>query len=213
MEWVEQLVDSIMLNESIDSYNNIINSNLIGTASMVNVGRDAANEIRQQSQTAMYSAMMDNRTCPLCADLDGMYSKVGSDEYYNYSPPLHGRCRCIWVYIGDESSMPQDNFRIPSQDLVNLHGHNIKNNMMKTIKNSIKAYEQLSIFSLANLNAGNKVHILKDTMIKVKSGYDTIEYKQLDVNGEVEVYIPKGTILKLPFKIKMIGKNKAKVVT
>ncbi|MFA5731853.1 MAG: ADP-ribosyltransferase [Acidithiobacillus sp.] len=136
---IEEVVDSIMFDDIFDDYDSIIDDNLSLIGTMVNLGRDEANAVIQKAQIAMYSAIMDNRTCPLCADLDGLYAKVGSDEYYEYTPPLHGRCRCIWVYIGDESTMPSINFRPPSDDLIKAHGHLVgKNIIIKDVAQQTK---------------------------------------------------------------------------
>lgn len=49
-----------------------------------------------------YSALLDQRTCPICEDLDG--SVVSSTEYRGtrWTPPIHFNCRCIWVAILEE---------------------------------------------------------------------------------------------------------------
>lgn|SRR4030065_519034 len=210
---IEHIVDSIMLDDFdfSDDYDSILDDNLLLTGNMVNLGRDRS--IINRAQTAMYSALMDNRTCPLCADLDGTYVKVGSNEYSDYAPPLHNRCRCIWVYIGDESTMPEGNFRAPSAELIKKHGNLIGNKFVNN--KGVKAYTPIDISSLAQLNAGNKITVEKDTSIKVKktdTDTETINIEDIDINGEIDVIIPQGTTLKAPFKIKYIGNNLAKLV-
>lgn len=49
------------------------------------------------------SAVMDRNTCDECAELNGRRAFVGSDTYWDLTPPARceggGYCRCIWVYI------------------------------------------------------------------------------------------------------------------
>lgn len=43
-----------------------------------------------------YSAILDDKVCPLCEELDGMTVEAGAPEFYRWNPPLHGNCRCMW---------------------------------------------------------------------------------------------------------------------
>jgi hypothetical protein len=122
MKWLDNIVDSILLQES-DNYENILDDNsVVSTANMVNVGRNRA-AIIARSKMAQFSAILDRRTCPLCKELDGMYVEVGSADHLEYTPPIHSKCRCIWVYIGDEDKMPTVNFKKPNQELIKKHGN------------------------------------------------------------------------------------------
>ena len=69
--------------------------------------------------TAMWSAILDDVTCPLCEQLDGMITDVGSAEYEKYSATdLHPNCRCIWVYtLKNETNIAPADWVDPSQTL------------------------------------------------------------------------------------------------
>ena len=122
MKWLDNIIDSILLQES-DNYENILDDNsVVSTANMINVGRNRA-AIIAGSKMAQFSAILDRRTCPLCKELDGMYVEVGSADHLEYTPPIHNKCRCIWVYIGDEDRMPTVNFKKPDQELIKKHGN------------------------------------------------------------------------------------------
>lgn len=54
-----------------------------------------------------YSAILDDKVCPICEDLD--QSVVGETDYMatKWIPPIHFNCRCIWVAImNDETDKP-----------------------------------------------------------------------------------------------------------
>jgi len=46
-----------------------------------------------------YSAIMDDRVCPLCEKLDSTIVNSDSPIRQKYNPPLHYMCRCIWMPI------------------------------------------------------------------------------------------------------------------
>ncbi|MDP4009802.1 MAG: minor capsid protein [Candidatus Shapirobacteria bacterium] len=55
-----------------------------------------------------YSAILDDKTCPTCAKLDGSVIAKDDPAYYKYKPPIHDGCRCMWVAImNDEINKPQ----------------------------------------------------------------------------------------------------------
>lgn len=58
-----------------------------------------------------YSAVMDNRTTPLCEQLDGV--RLPHDHHYwnMYYPPNHYNCRsvCISLYDEEDEVNPPDN--------------------------------------------------------------------------------------------------------
>lgn len=78
-------------------------------AAALNRGRkDSFVEAAAEIYGYQYSAILDHRTCPICEDLDG--SVVNEREYRNttFDPPIHHRCRCIWVAIlNDEQDPPE----------------------------------------------------------------------------------------------------------
>lgn len=46
-----------------------------------------------------YTAIMDDRVCPLCEKLHGMIAAADSAIRTKYDPPIHYMCRCIWMPI------------------------------------------------------------------------------------------------------------------
>lgn len=66
----------------------------------INLGRkDTFKAHSKDIASYQFSAILDTRTCAICKDLDGRV--VGEDEYKRteFDPPIHHRCRCIWVAI------------------------------------------------------------------------------------------------------------------
>ena len=66
----------------------------------VNKGRkDVFDKYNTDIYAYQYSAILDEKTCPICDDLDGKV--VDEDEYKrtSFDPPIHHHCRCIWVAI------------------------------------------------------------------------------------------------------------------
>jgi len=46
-----------------------------------------------------YSAILDNKVCPLCAELDGTIVEGESPIKGQYATPIHYMCRCAWLPI------------------------------------------------------------------------------------------------------------------
>ena len=63
-----------------------------------------------QVQGAVYSAYLDEKCCPECEALDETQVAVPSDEYAALTPPHHGHCRCLWIYVeeGEEDFVPDE---------------------------------------------------------------------------------------------------------
>jgi len=74
----------------------IIKDNVIGIYSFISMGRNAT--AKEVCEYATYSAVLDNRCCNDCSNLNGTRFKVDSPEYYDNMPPLHNRCRCVYIY-------------------------------------------------------------------------------------------------------------------
>lgn len=54
-----------------------------------------------------YSALLDGRTCPTCAGLDGSVVDYAHYAATKWRPPIHLRCRCIFVAIkNDQIDIP-----------------------------------------------------------------------------------------------------------
>ncbi len=80
-----------------------------GIAIAVNAGRDDVfTTYRDTISKYQYSAILDELTCDICADLDG--SIVDESEYRetDWMPPIHLNCRCLWVEIMEvETDQPE----------------------------------------------------------------------------------------------------------
>lgn len=61
-----------------------------------------------------YTAILDDKVCDLCEELDGIVVEADSAVMQKYSPPLHFFCRCIWMPITQEEI---DDPRVANTDL------------------------------------------------------------------------------------------------
>lgn len=108
-------------------YDDIIQDQMSGLIGMVNLGRDRT--AIKSCKKAEYYAILDKKTCPLCKKLDGSVVEVGSPEHQNHMPPIHNRCRCIWVYFDEEESrQPEYNWSTIDEELVLQHGYLVGKN-------------------------------------------------------------------------------------
>lgn len=67
-----------------------------------------------------YSAILDDRTTETCRSLDGRVVKAWSQEFYDYAPPRHYRCRSIRVEILMEETFKPKFTWIPSGITANV---------------------------------------------------------------------------------------------
>jgi len=77
----------------------------------LNIGRQ---EAERASQAAMWSAVMDGDTCPVCRYLDRQIILFENPEWgaRKWVPgQVHPHCRCIWVWILKEQVKPVDTWR------------------------------------------------------------------------------------------------------
>lgn len=54
----------------------------------------------------IFSALLDNRTCALCRDLDGRILQAGDPDYDTFQPPLHNSCRCLFISVTSKDPNP-----------------------------------------------------------------------------------------------------------
>jgi SPP1 gp7 family putative phage head morphogenesis protein len=99
------------VNETIDDY--IDNDVSLGGGIVVNKayneGRwSAFEEASKDIQGFQYSAILDNSTCDLCAELDGATFQVDDPDSDEYNPPVHAQCRCIIVPITINEDSPDE---------------------------------------------------------------------------------------------------------
>lgn len=86
------------------------------TPAVFNIGReDGAEQGAEQGATvvrAIYSAVLDETVCDLCADLDEQVFDADDPRLNDFEPPLHAGCRCLLVYV-TEQERPEN---IPDAD-------------------------------------------------------------------------------------------------
>lgn len=74
-------------------------------------------------ELAQYSAILDDKVCPLCEYLDGMVIELTNPDYDRFTPRLHQHCRCVWVYIKPgEDPQPSVTWETPGEDMVVEYG-------------------------------------------------------------------------------------------
>jgi hypothetical protein len=116
--------DSKLVRSLINDYKGI-------TGKMLNFGRDSG--AIDNSNAAVYSAVLDGKICPLCKFLNGMVFKVGSEEHKRFTPPLHNNCRCIFIYVRrDYMPQPVPNFKEPPENFTDKHGQFIIKNILSS---------------------------------------------------------------------------------
>lgn len=113
------------LSMAADAY--IQGPGLKGSATMIvgdsiNLGR-GAEASRQGVKGAQWSSILDEKTCPLCEELDGKKIKATDPDFDIFRPPLHNHCRCILVYIGNNNTGEVYNWTTPSGSLVKKYAH------------------------------------------------------------------------------------------
>ena len=105
----------------------VLEQQLIAAASIqignaINHGRDIAAG-KANVRLAQYSAILDDKTCPLCSYLDGKIIELSNPDYDRFTPQLHQSCRCLWVYIrADETPQPSVTWQTPPAGMVQQYG-------------------------------------------------------------------------------------------
>ena len=73
---------------------------ITSTAEAVNAGRESGfREIIDIVGAFQWSAILDEKTCPNCRELDGKYFEPDDPQLQIIKPPLHPNCRCILVAV------------------------------------------------------------------------------------------------------------------
>ncbi|MBW2600096.1 MAG: minor capsid protein [Deltaproteobacteria bacterium] len=75
---------------------------------------------------AQYSAVLDERTCALCEQLDGQVMDINDPDFDRFQPPQHISCRCLFVFIRStergfgtpEERREKINWKTPSERLL-----------------------------------------------------------------------------------------------
>ncbi|MET3349032.1 UNVERIFIED_ORG: SPP1 gp7 family putative phage head morphogenesis protein [Arthrobacter sp. UYEF1] len=96
-----------------DAFGSFFDSKLSLTGAIVisqavNRGRqDVFEGYRDKIAVYQYSAILDERTCFICSDLDGSVVDYAQYRATKWEPPIHARCRCIFVGLGnDQTELP-----------------------------------------------------------------------------------------------------------
>lgn len=64
---------------------------------------------------AIWSSILDDRTCEFCVGQDGMVVRVDDPDFTKYSPGnVHANCRCVWVFTDAPPSGSKE-WATPSQ--------------------------------------------------------------------------------------------------
>jgi SPP1 gp7 family putative phage head morphogenesis protein len=97
-----------------DAFNSFFDSKLSLTGAIVvsqavNRGRqDVFENYGAKISVYQYSAILDDRTCPICEDLDGTVVDYAAYRASKWEPPIHRNCRCLWVGVGSEQTEQPD---------------------------------------------------------------------------------------------------------
>lgn len=94
----------------------------ITVSDAINVGRGSSAE-KAGIQGAQWSAVLDNKTCPLCEELDGKVISAHDPDFDAFQPPLHNGCRCIWVFIGSKETNVTFDWETPSGNMLKRYAH------------------------------------------------------------------------------------------
>ncbi len=110
----------------------IINNLLRMTANIVvmqleNIGRDEAIPADEYPYMEIIEEL-DDRSCDLCALMDGMIISRDDPDYDLVKNPAHINCRRILAGVGKAEVDPngdplEPDYERPSQDLIDEHGH------------------------------------------------------------------------------------------
>lgn len=78
----------------------LANAAILSISSTVNDGRFFGfEEIKDDIGAFMWSAILDEKTCSKCEELDGKYFNSKDLTLTKIEPPLHMACRCILVAV------------------------------------------------------------------------------------------------------------------
>jgi len=70
----------------------------IAISESINEGRNYGfDDIIDDIRYMMWSALLDDRTCPICLELDGKIFEKDDPVLNKIDPPIHVNCRCMLV--------------------------------------------------------------------------------------------------------------------
>lgn len=82
----------------------------------INIGRDDVFKThKSRISRYQYSAILDDVTCAICEDLDGMVLDQQQYDDTVWTPPIHFNCRCIWVAILEDEEDQPDITGVPDE--------------------------------------------------------------------------------------------------
>jgi len=80
----------------------------VSVADTINQGRQKAyGDYVSRIVAYQWSAILDERVCPICRELDGMYFSPNDPLLEYIRPPIHLHCRCILVGVLREETQIQ----------------------------------------------------------------------------------------------------------
>jgi SPP1 gp7 family putative phage head morphogenesis protein len=94
----------------------------VRVAEAINFGREDARRNLRGIQGVQISAILDDRTCPLCHSLDGMTLAADDPRIALWRPPFHDRCRCLQIFVGEEEIGFVPQWSDPGEELLRRHG-------------------------------------------------------------------------------------------
>ena len=107
----DMAVDAYIEGSSLPSGADNLTTTSFNTAEMKYYGQAT---VSKKIQAYKFNALIDDKTTPLCRDLNGHYYKSGSSALAKVQTPLHWKCRSylevVWI---DESKVKIDNYISP----------------------------------------------------------------------------------------------------
>ena len=98
------------VNETLDDFidKDVMLGGGIAVNKAYNEGRYSTfEEASENIQGFQYSAVLDDKTCDLCAELDGKTFQDDDSDSDEYNPPVHAQCRCIIIPITTNEPEPE----------------------------------------------------------------------------------------------------------
>lgn len=107
--YVTDAIDEVTAEAKMLFDNKVSLTGAVAVAQALNRGRmDAYQANRASIYAFQWSAVLDQRTCPICQGLDGSVVDYGTYNNSDWEPPIHIRCRCLIVAILADELNPPD---------------------------------------------------------------------------------------------------------
>jgi len=137
-----------------DLSKDLATTGLIAISQAINKGRDVGfGAIKDQLGAFQWSAILDGRECPECSDLDGKYFDPNNPNVSWIEPPLHSRCRCIYVGVLKDEI---ESYEVPVEDLTRADAANYARNKWWLGKAGVPSVKEIAKAEAAR-QAGKKI--------------------------------------------------------